>query len=104
MSLPQGRSYDQELESQLKNANLPPDIVGRPYRFGCQYNSHHVILTGTVVAISVTDTGGLCIEVSSRRFTYSTELWGFHFDGLQWVAHTNAPAPFDQIHGDLVFR
>ena len=77
-------SFQAELEFRLREAGLPTNprqIVGQLYQFGCEHGSHHHVLVGTVLAIEISDEGGLELHVSNPRF------WG---KKLISIIHSNS--------------
>lgn len=83
MSLTAGRNFDLALTGALTAANLPINVmgvIGRVYRFDCEHGSHHHILVGTILAIEVSDEGGLELHVSSPK------LWG---QKIKCITHTS---------------
>jgi hypothetical protein len=79
-------SYDAEVTYELKEAGLPTDmkqIIGRPYRFGCEFGSHHQILMGTVTAIRISDEGGIDLYVSNPVFRGGSVI-SINYDGSEW--------------------
>ncbi len=91
MNVSVSRDFDAVLARQSKMANLPKDIIGKPFRFGCIHGSHHHILVGTVVGIQISDESGLELEVSNRSF-WGMNLLGFYWDSdrEEWNAGTEA--------------
>jgi hypothetical protein len=88
MSLLQNGTFDKELVFHLKEARLPEDprkIIGRLYQFGCEHGSHHHILVGTVVAIEISDEGGLQLYVSNPRF-WGSQLRSLIYANRKWLA------------------
>ena len=91
MSLAQNQTFEAALEAELKGAGLPPvpsEVVGRPYRFGCEHGSHHHILSGTIQAIEVSDEGGLALYVTNPRF-WGERLISIKHSNSKWMAYVD---------------
>jgi hypothetical protein len=103
MSLP---NYDEKIENEIREAGLTANPIGRPYRFGCTFGSHHQILIGTIEAVTLSDEGGLTLHGSNRRF-WGMNLVGFYWscDKQEWAAVTDsANVESRYFPGDLVIR
>jgi len=82
------KEFQSRLEAALKRAGLPTDpleIVGKKYRFGCEYHLHHTVLVGTIEAIELTYGGALELYVSSPKFWGGT-LISFQYREGAWIA------------------
>src|SRR3989338_4790662 len=83
------------LEFELRKAKRPGDphdIIGRPYRFGCDFGSHRQILVGTVLAIKFSDEGDLELYVSSPSF-WGTSLISIMHNNGEWMAYLEIKPP-----------
>ncbi len=61
------------LKQELQRAGLPTvlrKVIKRMYFFVCEHGSHQHILVGTIIAIKISDEGGLDLYVTSP------EIWG----------------------------
>jgi len=89
------KSFASELEFELLAAGLPAyphNILGRPYRFGCDFGSHRQILVGTVLAIKLSDEGALELHVSNPSF-WGTSLISIMHNNGEWMAYLDIKPP-----------
>ena len=89
--------FDLMLKLALTEAGIwvyphPHRIIGRAFRFDCRHGSHHEILVGTIVAIKISDEGGLDLFVSSPRF-WGKPLISIKRSNGKWMAYVDVEPP-----------
>lgn len=99
------QSPQAEIENQLRAARLPSDpkrVVSRVYCFTCIHGSHHHVLIGTIVAIELSDEGGLDLHVTSPRIWGET-LISFKYEGNGWWFANQKLSPVEDrlLYGSL---
>ncbi|HEY4489069.1 MAG TPA: hypothetical protein VJA87_01155 [Candidatus Paceibacterota bacterium] len=58
-----------QLNSSLRQSGIQYDsieILGKPYILACESGSHSYILTGQILSVELSDTGGTKLFISSR--------------------------------------
>lgn len=89
MSFEQHQTLWFEIERELREDGFPHTLsaaIGRLYRFVSVHGSHHHTLSGTILAIEVSDEGGLDLYVSNPRF-WGERLISIKYCNGKWMAY-----------------